>query len=101
MSTVFYFIRNEYECKFNKINVPVALKYIILSFANRIIKSNILTIKEELDFMSLLFNKMPKIRSLNLLYRGSEHKFSSSKFHELCDNNSSTLCLIKSKFGVI
>ena len=34
---------------------------------------------------------------LHLLYRGSEHNFECSKFHQLCDGKGKTLVLIRSK----
>jgi hypothetical protein len=35
----------------------------------------------------------------NLLYRGSEHEFSTAAFHQLCDNKGPTFVLIKAKNG--
>jgi hypothetical protein len=35
------------------------------------------------------------------LYRGSENEFSSSKFHDLCDDKGETLCLFESTIGYI
>ena len=38
-----------------------------------------------------------RITSLNLLYRASEHSFSSSAFHKHCDEKGPTIVLIESK----
>jgi hypothetical protein len=46
------------------------------------------------DFLS------PKIvRSLKLLYRASEHNFSTTDFHQCCDVVPNTLTLVKTEFG--
>jgi len=36
-----------------------------------------------------------------LLFRGTRDGFSSAKFHELCDDQGSTLVIIKSEVGFI
>eukprot|EP01084_Bolivina_argentea_P030188 55974_1 len=98
---VFYYIRNEYESKFNKITVPMALKYLIVSFSNRIIGSKLLTTQEDSDFVQLLQNKIPIIGRFNLLFRASENGFKAKDFHNQCDNYGSTITIIKSNFGNI
>ena len=38
---------------------------------------------------------------VDLLFRASEHKFSSSVFHKKCDNIADTFTLVKTEFGKI
>ena len=48
-----------------------------------------------------LLNKSSKNFKLKLLFRGSEHQFSSETFHKLCDYKGRTLSIVKSEFGKI
>ena len=64
-------------------------------------ESKILTSSEQMELLDLIFNKLTKangkdIKSIDakLLYRGSEHQFDNSKFHELCDNKGATITVI-------
>ena len=95
---VWCFIREQYEDKLNRINVPIALKYLITKFSKNVIGSNMMTIKEDINFIQLLLLKISNIKRFKLLYRGSEHKYSAKKFHELCDGHGPTICFIKSNF---
>eukprot|EP01084_Bolivina_argentea_P140207 246565_1 len=81
---IWYYIRNEYENKFNQINIPLQLKYLIVSFSKYIIGSKLLTFKEDIEFVQLLVNKMSNIKRFNLLFRGSENGFKSKDFHNKC-----------------
>ena len=36
-----------------------------------------------------------------LLYRGTRDGFKSAKFHELCDNQGPTLCLMKTSYDYV
>ena len=49
--------------------------------------------------VSLLnFNSINELTNkLHLLYRGSEHNFDSSKFHQLCDGKGKTLVIVRAK----
>ena len=58
------------------------------------LNSKIINKKEDENFIRSLFDKK---FDLALLYRASEHNFSAEKFHEMCDNKGSTLCLFKSE----
>ena len=35
---------------------------------------------------------------ITLLFRGSEHKYSAEKFHDMCDNIPHTLTLVRTEF---
>eukprot|EP01084_Bolivina_argentea_P030187 55972_1 len=98
---VWYYIRKEYENKFNAINIPMALKYLIVSFSKHIIGSKLLTFKEDIEFTELLLSKISNIKRFNLLFRASENGFKAKDFHNQCDNYGSTITIIKSNFGNI
>eukprot|EP01084_Bolivina_argentea_P103945 186166_1 len=98
---VWYFVRREYEHKFDQIDIPMALKYLIRNFSNPIIGSKLITIKEDLYFIELLLTKLSNIYKFNLLYRASENEYLANKFHELCDGKGSNICIVKSNFGNI
>ena len=36
-----------------------------------------------------------------LLYRGTRDRFKAEKFHELCDNQGPTLCLMKTSYDYV
>ncbi len=97
---VWFYIRNEYESKFNKINIPIALKYLIVSFVKHVIGSKLLTLKEDIELTRLLLKKLSSIKRFDLLFHASENGFKSQDFHK-CDNNGSTITIIKSNFGNI
>ncbi len=98
---IFYYIRNEYENKFNTIYVPISLKYLILSFTKYIIGSSLLTIKQDINFVQILLTKIANISKFDLLFRASENGFTAKDFHNQCDNNGQTIIIIKSNFGNI
>eukprot|EP01084_Bolivina_argentea_P103946 186168_1 len=98
---VWYFVRREYEHKFDQIDIPMALKYLIRNFSNPIIGSKLITIKEDLYFIELLLTKLSNIYKFNLLYRASENEYLANKFHELCDGYGPTITIIKSNYGHI
>ena len=94
-----HYVRREYEAVFNKIHIPVALKYIIESFSRRAIASKIITMKEDLDFIQLISSKLSNIKKFKLLYRASENEYSAKRFHEACDNHGPTITIIKNQIG--
>ena len=101
---VWCYIRKEYEIRGIRNTVPAALKYLIKLFSKQIIGSNMLSNKEDLDFIQLLSaTKLPNIlkNKFKLLYRASENNYSSSKFHELCDGHGPTITIIRSNFDNI
>ena len=95
-----WFVRNHYENNNKQKNVPAALKYLIRNFSMKIFKPKFLSIKLDLDLVELL-SKQFKFKNVTLLYKPSEHQYSASKFHELCDGQGATVTLIKSEFGNI
>jgi len=99
---VWNYIRNNYENKFNQKNVPMDLKFTILSFAKQIIGSKFLTNKEDMKFMQFLLTKMVNIIKFRVLYTASKDGFKAHAFHNKCDGeNRPTLTIIKSNFGNI
>eukprot|EP01084_Bolivina_argentea_P306940 530475_1 len=96
---VWYYIRNHYEGKFNRMNVALPLKYLILHFSKYIVGSTLFTHEEDIDFVKVLSSKISNIKQFTLLFKASEHKYLASKFHELCDGKRSTICIVKSNFG--
>ena len=115
---VWFFIRKSYESKYKNVYIPVALKYLITNFTQKIITSNLLTINEDLQFYQLLSNKLleneisnplnPNINNtksssfkFKFLYKASDNNFTSDSFHKFCDNYSSTIIIIKSNYGNI
>ena len=94
-----YLIRTEMKDECNLMNLST--KYLIKTFSKPLIGSNVLSLQEDLNFVSLLFMRINCINSFKLLYRGSEHNFSASKFHELCDDHAKTCCIIQSDWGNI
>eukprot|EP01084_Bolivina_argentea_P148575 259714_1 len=98
---VCYYIRNEYENKIKQANIPVSLKDLIVSFADHVIGSSVLTSKEDTDFSQLLCTIIPNIKRFELLLRASEHGFSGRDFHNKCDDRGSTVTIIQSNFGTV
>ncbi len=99
---VWHFIRNKYENKSNQINVPMPLKYLIVSFSKQIIGSQLLTVKEDIDFVQLLIKKVSNMKRFNLLMRATKDGFTAKTFHNKCDNkNGPTITIVKSQFGNI
>ncbi len=93
------FTRNEYENKFNRVNVPMPLKYLIVAFSKPIIGSNILTLKEDTDFVKSVLTRIPNMKRFHLLFRASDHGFQAKDFHQKCDNkNGASITIIKSNW---
>ena len=98
---VWCFIREKYEDTAAENQIPNALKHLIKLFSQMIICSNILTSKDESDFMQKISTKLPDIfeKEFKLLYRASENQYSVSKFHKLCNGHSPTLTIIHNDWG--
>jgi hypothetical protein len=73
-------------------------KYLWINEINQTWQSTLLP-KKSYDQLS----KMLKMESpcRNLLYRASRDGFQNESFHINCDNQSCTICLVKSEFGQI
>ena len=99
---VWNYIRKQYEQRYG-MNVPLALKHLIKQFGNRIIGCNMLTLNEDLDFYNCLSTKLSDIKQqrIKLIYRASEHDFTSKSFHNACNGHGPTLTIIKRKYGNI
>ena len=94
-----HYVRTEYEDKFSKTHIPIALKSIIQLFSRRTIESKIITIQEDMEFIKLISSKLTNIKQFKLLYRSSEHEYSAKKFHQLCDGHGPTITIIENQFG--
>ena len=99
---VAHYLRNNYE-KISNIQVPSDLRSLIQTFATYYFTSNIISLGEQYDFIYFLRNTINDIeeKELKLLYRASEHNFSSNLFHSLCDEYSPTLVIVKSNWNNI
>ena len=99
---VWNFVRKNYEDKFNKIHIPLSLKYIILKFAKLILECDLLSNKEDLDLYQILSTQIrTSINSFTTLYKASENDYNHKIFHKLCDGKASTVTIIESSFGNI
>lgn len=96
------YIRAQYEKRYTAI-VPETIKHLIFLFAQLIIPSVILSVKQDLDFFHKLSNLLQfDISQVILKYRGSEMGFSASKFHEICGNgvkSFANISIIRSNHG--
>lgn len=55
--------------------------------------------KDDINLIKIWIN-LPNVQT-DLLYRGTRDGFSSAKFHELCDDQGSTVVIIKSEVGFV
>ena len=51
--------------------------------------------------MEKLEKLLPKQFKVTLIFRGSQHGFNAQAFHACCDNQGSTLTIIKSEMGKV
>lgn len=66
------------------------------AYSLNILKSHLVTDKSELNF---ILEQLNYPRDMKLLYRASQHQFSISKFHQICDNEDNTFTIIKTEHG--
>ena len=97
------FVRNNFEKQDGtRINVPVALKYLMLEFSKRIYCSRILSSHEEdMKFHEFMQKELPWNPKVRFLFRSSDHGYDAGKFHELCDKWRWTMTIIKCNNGNI
>ena len=95
------YVRSHYEYRCNQQHIPIALKYVIMKFSNKIIPCQLLNIQQDLAFYQLLAVELPNIRKFHLLFKASDHNFCNRKFHALCDNKGATITIIKTNHGNI
>ena len=95
------YTRSNYEKKYNKDHVPMALIYLMVAFSKRIIGCDLLTLKEDMEFYNSLKGKLGTIKKFKTLYKASENDYSASKFHQICDGKGPTITIIKSNYGNI
>ena len=97
-----YYVRVNYEKK-TKVFVPLALKNWIKKYSERIIPSKLLSLKEDLEFTSLLISKLSSASiTFKLIFTATDHKYDkAAAFHDLCDRIPNTLTIIKSNYGNI
>ena len=76
------------------------LDSLISIFDDDINPSSILSSKEYFTLSSIIASKNISYKNgLELIYRGSDHGFTASSFHNHCDGKSNTLTLILSEHG--
>ena len=95
------YVRINYEKKYNTPDIPMALKYIIIKYANKIIGCKLLSFQQDIEFSKLLTTKLSNLIKFKLLYRSSDHNFSTEKFHKLCDIQGPTITIIQSSHNTI
>ena len=101
--TVYGFVRSNYDHD-NMINDII---HIIFNFYSITIESKILLSEESMKLLDLLYEQLKKQDNhknlkyidTDLLFRASEHQFSPSKYHEICDGKTNTLTIIQNKSG--
>ena len=77
------------------------LDSLISIFDDDINPSSILSSKEYFTLSSIIASKNISYKNgLELIYRGSDHGFTASSFHNHCDGKSNTLTLILSIFPI-
>lgn len=96
---VFCFVR--INCK--HVMVPIAIKYIIQQFTDRVIGSKLLSLHRDTLFQKLLSTKIPNLKSFTFLFRASDNEYSAHKFHAACDgiDKKGQLVIIESSHGNI
>ena len=95
------YVRNNYETKYDTQHIPIAIKYLMLKFSNKIIDSSLLSLQNDLDFFNMLKGKLRTISKFDLLFRASENNHAVDKFHSLCDDKGATITIIQSNHGNI
>ena len=97
------FVRNNFEQKEDaQKNVPVALKYLMSEYCQRIYDSKILLSHEEdMKFEEFIQTELPYYYFVFFLFRSSDHGYDLGKFHELCDKWRFTITIIQCKNGNI
>ena len=95
-----WFIRAKYEQYHKDFVFPDSLKYLIRDFSSKAFDTTILSLKQDIEFSTLLTNKLPNISNceIRLLYRASKNEYLASKFHDLCDGHGPTIIIIKNNF---
>ena len=93
-----YFIRNQYEKKYNK-PIPWNMKLLISQYVKRFFKSSLLSFKQDIQLNELLFKQLKKQFKFKLFYRGSIHNFSGKEFHNPSNRALPSVVLIKSNWG--
>ena len=76
----------------------------MIQFTRSILATLLLSLKEDIELLQLLIKKLgDKIsdKQINLLYRASEHNFTSESYHKVCDEHESLITIIKSNYGNI
>ena len=96
-----YYVRVNYEKK-TKVFVPLALKNWIKKYSERIIPSKLLSLKEDLEFTSLLISEFGPFMKFKLLFTATDYTNNkAAAFHDVCDRIPGTLTIIKSNYGNI
>eukprot|EP01084_Bolivina_argentea_P256546 431977_1 len=103
-NTVYGFVRKNYNGVYPIDIIDIICRFYLIQFDTDILNSN-----EQLQLMNLLLNTLKKQKgkqtintlTTKLLYRASEHQFSSQKFHLKCDKQGPTFCIIHNEYDYI
>ncbi len=99
---VSHYVRNQLESLKDNLHVALSLKRLIESFTTHIIKSKILTLKEDVELMELLLNKsinISYVTDIKLLYESKETKWNRENFYRKCADQSATITIVKTLDG--
>ena len=104
--TVSGYIRIHYA--YNK-QYPKDITHLIFSYYLTNIDSTILSSNQQFLLLDLIHNTLKQSKpyknlrniDMSLLYRASDHDYSSVKFHELCDKKGATLTIIHNEYDHI
>ena len=94
------YIKGNYDGLFPKEIIDVVFGFYLIMF-----ESKILSESEEVSLFFSLKEKFKKgqerIMDIALLYRASEHEYSASAFHKLCNNKGPTLVIVQNDIDYI
>ena len=90
-------------------SIPMEIVEMIYTFYLLVIESNILTSTEQFSLYDLLYDVLAKQTpnkkiinlSMKLLYRASDNEYSSRIFHEKCNNQGPTICIMHNEYDYI
>ena len=102
------YIKTDYEIK-HKMLVPQEIKSIVMEYSSTIMDCDLLSPKEDLDFLSLLRlllssfdpTDFTNYSEFELLFKASQHNFSANLFHKFCDNKGGLITIIATNHGNI
>ena len=80
----------------------MVIKYLVIKYSNRTTRCTLLSLKDDMAFWNLLKStNLHDLKSLKLLFKASDHDYSSFKFHRECDNEGANITIIQTNHGHI